>query len=1127
MGRWLTAGAWLLLACGDVSDEAPPRRAPAVPADVQQVTLDVPLLCDDVGVNRGWREAICEQGGNKACAGQGEATSDCARCCEAPPPPRCAEVAQQRGWASFTCESTADLACGGLGEESSDCDVCCEATAQKPTSAQVAAEWGFAQVVCEKDGDGACGGEGIPTSDCDVCCDVEAAEDPDLADDPAPTPTSAPEWSIDDDLFYPTSTVSEPPPPPPGQYCGVLASSNGWANPVCEYNGNKACKGQGPETIDCDHCCAGSGSPVKPPSPCGDGVCSDGETCSSCSQDCGVCLRVAEVNLAGTSGKAELHRLARALKAQKPRLVGVQGATRSQARYLSKISKIELSRFAYAGDDGGQKVGHAVMSYHPVSGVEARRLPGKKLLLTADVDTPRGAFTFGTTQMSGGAKAAASGATHRLQDEYALLTAGLGAMSSSSAHQIIDAALPDGWDTAWGGGQTTEQREDFIFRGQKWSRPLAGKVVGSREGGQHGVVVQKYSPRQTGKMLTSLRAGHPRLLILPDDVARISQHITGGVAKQWHDELVMMADKLAAKGGDGAYVVPLMTKQPRPSIAWPLHDRIWLLGVLHRLHPERGEWSQRAIDEMLQVAAIPRWTTNPDAPSTEFDLDTADIMMSLGLGYDWFFDAMSAEQRKVVAAAIIGQGLKRGIEAYSDGLVWTSTPYNWSHVCNSGLIVGALAVMDVDQSTATDALTRAVDALKERSMPTFGPDGAWMEGMSYWHYATSYAVIGIEALRTALGKDFGLATVAGFKEGGLFRIHADGPTQLGFNFADAGEDTDYPQLGGEPALLWMGTRYKQPLYAHMGRVLAGQQTWAPRPQPIASQEIGASTGSPMNLLWYTPEGTPATLAAQPLDRRFRNVEVVTLRSAWNDPAALWVAFKGGQNGENHGDLDLGTFVLDAGGQRFAIDLGGDSYSLPKYFGKNRFNYYRKATRGQNTLTFTDDATKVESAESRRNQDEKAKAPIVKFSSRANSAFSIVDLSDAYSPQASKVQRGVAMLKGRDQVLIQDEMTAAQSGAWTWTMHTRASIAISSGGKLATLTQNGATLEARIISDEGSFDQEEFTLAPGELPTNGARRLTIHLKTKAEKKVLKVVFRAGSTADLGTRPLSQWASNGVQ
>ncbi|MGH7945950.1 MAG: hypothetical protein ACREH8_23950 [Opitutaceae bacterium] len=49
------------------------------------------------------------------------------------------------------------------------------------------------------------------------------------------------------------------------------------------------------------------------------------------------------------------------------------------------------------------------------------------------------------------------------------------------------------------------------------------------------------------------------------------------------------------------------------------------------------------------------------------------------------------------------------------------------------------------------------------------------------------------------------------------------------------------------------------------------------------------------------------------------------------PMRCGVGFKAGRNTVNHAHLDLGTFTFDAGGVRWAGDLGRDDYNLPGYW----------------------------------------------------------------------------------------------------------------------------------------------------------------------------------------------------
>ena len=208
----------------------------------------------------------------------------------------------------------------------------------------------------------------------------------------------------------------------------------------------------------------------------------------------------------------------------------------------------------------------------------------------------------------------------------------------------------------------------------------------------------------------------------------------------------------------------------------------------------------------------------------------------------------------------------------------------------------------------------------------------------------------------------------------------------------------------------------------------------------------------------------------PLDAFFRGIDVAFFRSAWEDPQALYVGFKGGNNKANHSHLDLGTFVLDARGYRWAVDLGSDNYNLPAYFGKQRWTYYRLKTAGHNTLVINGV-----------NQATSARAPIIAFHATSARAFAVADLTAAY-PMTQRVWRGVAMLD-RERVLIEDEIEADQPVDIVWGMHTPAEMSID--GASAMLKQGAETVQARIIAPAGA--------------TFGRIGQTIHARRKSKRR----------------------------
>ncbi len=249
--------------------------------------------------------------------------------------------------------------------------------------------------------------------------------------------------------------------------------------------------------------------------------------------------------------------------------------------------------------------------------------------------------------------------------------------------------------------------------------------------------------------------------------------------------------------------------------------------------------------------------------------------------------------------------------------------------------------------------------------------------------------------------------------------------------------------------------------------------------------------------------------------------MVTLRSAWDDPQATFVAFKGGNNAVNHSNLDLGTFVLDAAGERWAFDLGADDYNLPGYFGSKRWDYYRMRAEGHNTLVIAPDA--------RPDQATKAKAPIERFQESPGRAFAIVNLSAAYVGRASAVRRGI-MLSGHD-VIVQDEIeTDAPVEAW-WFMHTGAEVKCD--GTTAVMTQNGRQLTATLLSPAGAV----FEVMPAEpLATSPhperqqvkhtsvrhPRKLAVHLSsTKSPRIVINLTTGEKPAAPSGITPLANW------
>lgn len=593
------------------------------------------------------------------------------------------------------------------------------------------------------------------------------------------------------------------------------------------------------------------------------------------------------------------------------------------------------------------------------------------------------------------------------------------------------------------------------------------------------------------EILGKLSKVHPRLLLTKEILNRIKNQVQSDEkSKSWFMCLHSDAQKLLLQR-------PLRYEIPDGlrllHVSRGVQERVYTLALVFSLTSDR-RYAERAWQELESASNFQDW--NP-----RHFLDTAEMTHAFAIGYDWLYDAWDDGQREVLRDAIIEKGLIPALECYNGKAFfgwWVKSKHNWNQVCNGGIGIGALAVADERPDIALEIIRNALRSIQD-AMQGFAPDGGWAEGPGYWAYATFYNVVFIESLSTALGTDFGLSKFDGFSETGLFPIYMTGPIGMVFNFADCHE-----KLGNVPQMLWFAKRFGC-------ATCARYETRMQRPHPL-------------DLLWLGAGYEDSKDKIMPLDKYFKSVEVATMRSSWDDENALFVAFKAGDNKANHSNLDCGTFVLDALGYRWAIDLGPDNYNLPGYFGTERWKYYRMRSEGHNTLVI-DPSRDAD-------QNPNAKTHIVRFESSFEKAFAIADLTAAYEASARSVLRGIAML-GRKKVVVQDEIeTKNLSHVW-WFMHTRAKIELNKDRDEARLTQGDANLSARIVSPKGArfdvMDAAPLSTSPnpeGQERNEGVRKLVIHLGgvTNAHIAILLVPFRGGEDLPselMKTNRLDKW------
>jgi hypothetical protein len=594
------------------------------------------------------------------------------------------------------------------------------------------------------------------------------------------------------------------------------------------------------------------------------------------------------------------------------------------------------------------------------------------------------------------------------------------------------------------------------------------------------------------EIIASLHKEHPRLLGSAADFARLKERVTADPMLQvWRSKLRDRAERILTEPPSG-YEIPdglrLLATSRR------VLDRVYTLALLYRLEGDQ-RYAERAREELQAAAGFKDW--NP-----RHFLDTAEMTHAFAIGYDWLYDVWTAEQRAALRGAIIEKGLEPALGCYRGTAPYPAFPqmrHNWNQVCNGGIGLGALSIADEAPELAGEILHAALASLR-LAMSEFAPDGAWKEGPAYWGYATDYNVVFLAALESALGTDFGMSQMTGFENTGLFPIYLTGPLGRTVNYADSSDGTVRA-----PQMFWLARKFHRPEFAHY--------------------QARAAAPHALDLLWFDPRDSVSVAGPElPLDKYFRGAEVATFRGAWEDRDAVFAGLKGGDNKANHSHLDLGSFVLDALGKRWAADLGADDYNLPGYFGGQRWTLYRLRAEGHNTLLINPGHGP--------DQDPAGLARIVRFESTPDTAFAIADLKRAYGRETSRVQRGMALFHRR-QLLLQDEIQTQQPSDVWWFMHTAAEIQINREGTTATLTQGNARLQARVLSPPKAaftvMDAEPLPTSPHpdkQAKNQGVRKLAIHLNGVSELRlaVLFLPLREGEVPPMGGAkvvPLQDW------
>jgi len=589
---------------------------------------------------------------------------------------------------------------------------------------------------------------------------------------------------------------------------------------------------------------------------------------------------------------------------------------------------------------------------------------------------------------------------------------------------------------------------------------------------------------------------HPRILLFGDEKQQIEQTVAqSAVWKKMHEAILKESDRIVGLPPvERIQIGRRLLDKSREALR-----RIFQLSYAWRMTGEQ-KYFDRCEQEMLAISNFSDW--NP----SHF-LDVAEMTMAVSIGYDWLYPALSEKSKQIIREAIVNKGLKPSFDDKYNN--WLKVVNNWNQVCNAGMTYGALAVAENEPELAKTIIDRALNSI-HLPMDEYKPDGAYPEGYGYWGYGTSFNVMFLSAVEKVFGTDFGLSKAPGFLLTSGFLQNMTGVTGQCYNWGDSG-------LGGNlsPAMFWFAQRNNDP-----------SQLWVEKNYLQRDDYSGFTRDRLLPAVMIWGKGTVLEKIAEPKIKAWKGQganPVALMRTSWTDPNAIYVGFKTGSPSVNHAHMDIGSFVMEANGVRWASDFGMQDYESLESKGialwgreqnAQRWTIFRLNNRAHNTLTINDQLQNV-----------KGYAKIEEFSDEPDFMFAKTDLSSIYNGELKSAKRGIAIVDQK-YVVVRDELEAeSKPTVVRWTMMTTATPELAE--KSILLTKDGKKLLLKIESDV-SVTTKTWSTTPAttyDAQNPGTTLVGFEMNLKAnEKKSIQVLLITETANEKNTefnKKLADW------
>jgi len=442
---------------------------------------------------------------------------------------------------------------------------------------------------------------------------------------------------------------------------------------------------------------------------------------------------------------------------------------------------------------------------------------------------------------------------------------------------------------------------------------------------------------------------------------------------------------------------------------------------------------------MLEACDVTRWVARAHTRQAA-EFETGALIQAMVTALDWLNQSLTDEERQRIIGAIVEKGMVPAAGFLEDCVSRAPSSYarfmrtnNHFAVLCCGFGTAALALRGIDPRAEAwlDLSIRGV----EQFIGTYGYglDGSYREGALYWSFTTSALLRFLDPLKRLTGHD--LLQHHRLTDTLKFRLLLQSPAyspHAAVNFMDSVYERALPAM----AILRLAAAYRDRSAIWFYERLFDEQ-------PALLDQY--SDDVIFSILWYDRSLT-AQPPTYPLEAHFPDIDWIVLRSGWQEDATM-LAFKSGGWLYSHDHPDRNSFLIEAFGERLAVDSGCGHYGWPE------FSNWQRRTLGHNTLLIDGSG---QHRISQGGQPSKLEAEILTFQPGGPYTYFNSDATGAYPMDLKRFQRHLLFVDTRYVVIIDELRKEETPSTFTWLLHTD--------------NRDGATTIDRLADDEILIDR---------------------------------------------------------